>query len=150
MNRPNLAEPSADVIHLFRRQATSDGARGRARPRPDGPQDVVVPGRKPDPPSADPWRHDSPAGDPLHAGPRAADHRATSDVAAGPPLPATVNGEHHTGLLRVRMAGDGGDVGEYALDVEQALHLAQRLRDAATAMQAFLAVTTQGPSRVSG
>lgn len=150
MNRPNLAEQSADVVDIFRRPI-ADGVRGgRVRARPDDSADVVVPGRKPDPPSADPWRHDSPAGDPLHAGPRAVDRRAVPDVAAGPPLPVTVNGEHHTGLLRVRLAGDGGDVGEYALDVEQALHLAQRLRDAATAMQAFLAVTTPGPSRVSG
>jgi hypothetical protein len=134
MNRP------ADVVELFRHTASLADPHG-------GPQDVVVPGRK-HPPSADPWRHDSPAGDPLHAGSRAADHRATLDVAADA-QPATVHGEHHTGLLRVRLAGDGGDVEEYALDVQQALHLAQRLRDAATAMQEFLAVRTFGPNRVS-
>lgn len=135
MNRP------ADVVELFRHTAPLADPRG-------GPPDVVVPGRK-HPPSADPWRHDAPAGDPLHAGSRAADHRATLDVAADA-QPATVHGEHHTGLLRVRLVGDGGDVEEYVLDVEQALHLSQRLRDAASAMQEFLSARTFGPSRVSG
>ncbi|MBB5787506.1 hypothetical protein [Jiangella mangrovi] len=132
---------SADVVPLFRHNGSSALALDA--------HDVVVPGRKPDPPSADPWRHDAPAGDPLLAGQRAADHRADLDAAAGPPQPATVHGEHHTGLLRVRLAGDGGDVEEYALDVQQALHLSQRLRDAATAMQEFLSVRTFGPGRVS-
>ncbi|RIQ21066.1 hypothetical protein [Jiangella rhizosphaerae] len=135
MNRP------ADVVELFPHTAPRTNSRG-------GAHDVVVPGRK-HPPSADPWRHDAQAGDPLHAGSRAADHRATLGVAADAQF-ATVHGEHHTGLLRVRLAGDGGDAEEYVLDVQQALHLSQRLRDAATAMQAFLAVRTFGPSRVSG
>jgi hypothetical protein len=135
MNRP------AEVVPLFRHTDPLADARS-------GSHDVVVPGRK-HPPSADPWRHDAPAGDPLHAGSRAADHRATLDAAADA-QPATVHGEHHTGLLRVRLAGDGGGVEEYVLDVQQALHLAQRLRDAATAMQEFLSVRTFGPSRVSG
>jgi hypothetical protein len=133
---------SADVVPLFRQTTTAHRMDGAEERRGAGPEAM--------PPSADPWRHDSPAGDPLHAGSRAADHRAVPDVAADPPLPATVHGEHHTGLLRVRLPGDGGDIGEYALDVEQALHLAQRLRDAATAMQSFLSVRTFGPGRLSG
>lgn len=133
---------SADVVPLFRQTATSaDGAVGDPECRGAGPEAK--------PPSAVPWRHDSPAGDPLHAGSRAADHRAVP-AAAADPTPATVHGEHHTGLLRVRLEGDGGDVGEYALDVQQALHLSQRLRDAATAMEAFLSVRTFDPHRVSG
>ncbi|TDD70403.1 hypothetical protein E1262_09135 [Jiangella aurantiaca] len=122
--------------------------------RPDHPHDVVVPGWKPDPPNAAPWHHDSSAGtpragfsqagDPLHAGPPAAVPEAD------PRLSATVHGEHHTGLLRVRLAGDGGDAAEYELDVEQALQLSQRLRDAAVAMQEFLsAPKTFGAGRDS-
>lgn len=131
---------SAEVVPLFRQ------THGRGT---DGARDVVVPGRKPEAPSADPWRHDH-AGNPLHAGSRAADHRAFPDAAAEPPLPATVHGEHHTGLLRVRLAGDGGDIGEYDLDVQQALHLSQRLRDAATAMKAFLDARPPAFGRISG
>lgn len=122
--------------------------------RPDRPHDVVEPGRRPEPPDADPWRHDPATGTP-HAGSR----RAGDPLDAGPPaavpgadsrLSATVSGEHHTGLLRVRLAGDGGEATEYDLDVEQALRLAQRLRDAAAAMQAFLSAPAPGTGRVSG
>ncbi|WP_132104044.1 hypothetical protein [Jiangella aurantiaca] len=56
-----------------------------------------------------------------------------------PHTPATVHGLHHNGLLRVHLTDIGGAIDEYELTVEHALHLAQRLRDAATAMQAFAA-----------
>ncbi|TDE14379.1 hypothetical protein [Jiangella asiatica] len=60
-----------------------------------------------------------------------------------------MQGQHHTGLLRVRWSGEDGAVGEYELDVEQALQLAQRLRDAAAAMQEFLTRRTFVPDQVS-
>ncbi|WP_157987612.1 hypothetical protein [Jiangella endophytica] len=138
------------VVYAFHGPATAVATHAR----PDHPHDVVVPGRRPESPDADPWRHDSAAGTPRAGSPLAGAPLDAGPLAAvptaDPRLSATVNGEHHTGLLRVRLTGDGGEVAEYDLDVEQALQLSQRLHDAAAAMREFLSVRTFGPGRVSG
>lgn len=137
------------VAHAFHGPATAVAPHAR----PDRTLDVVMPGRKPDSPDADPWRHDPAAGHPRAGSPQAGAPLEAGQLAAvptaDPRLSATVHGEHHTGLLRVRLTGDGGEVGEYDLDVEQALRLAQRLRDAAAAMREFHAERTFGPRRFS-
>lgn len=63
-----------------------------------------------------------------------------------PAIPAAVIGLHDKGLVQLDMTSVGGDVDEYELTVAEALRLSQRLRDAATAMQEFLAGRTEGAS----
>lgn len=63
-----------------------------------------------------------------------------------PAIPPTVLGLRDRGLLRVDMTSVGGDIDEYELTVQDALRLAQRLRDAAMSMHEFLTTKPKGTS----